>query len=167
MSGLVDHLALRIAAPARTPHHLPQLDITEVVEEGQLAQHIEALRILDLIELGLWRQLAAGQTREGTAEAFPIGIAISCLSGHGFEDHGVEGRGDTTATAEQRSWCFGLDLVHQGGLAGCVKRCATGHQVVEHGAQRIDVGAAVEVAALDLFRCHIGQRADPVHLGAV
>ena len=59
------------------------------------------------------------------------------------------------------------DLVHQRDLRLRVERRPAGDQVVQHGGQRVDVGAAVERVAVDLLGRHVGERADAVDLRAV
>jgi hypothetical protein len=57
--------------------------------------------------------------------------------------------------------------VHQRRLRRPFEGRAPGHQVVEHGGQRIDIRAAAQGAAIELLGGHIGERADAVNLRAL
>ena len=77
--------------------------------------------------------------------------------------------GDAGAHADQRRRLDVVDLVHHRRLHLRVEQRPAGDQVVEHGAERVDVGAAVDGAAVELLGRHVGERADAVdlrHVGA-
>ena len=79
--------------------------------------------------------------------------------GHGAGDDGVQGGGEAGNPGGDRGWRFAevgedhLDVVH------VLERHRAGEAVEQDAAQRVDVGAAVQVAALDLLGGHIRDRA--------
>ena len=64
---------------------------------------------------------------------------------------GVHRRVHASAHAGQRRGLLVVDVIHHDGLRWCIEGWAAGDQVVEHRAERIDVGAAIERVAVELF----------------
>ena len=101
------------------------------------------------------------------ANSLPVAVALARLLGERALDHVVERGGDAGADVDQRRRLDVVDLMHHRRLHLRVERRPAGDQVVEHGAERVDVGAAVERAAVELLGRHVGERADAVDLGHV
>mmetsp|Transcript_1032 Transcript_1032/g.2653 ORF Transcript_1032/g.2653 Transcript_1032/m.2653 type:complete len:498 (+) Transcript_1032:624-2117(+) len=167
LAALEEGIADRVAFPARAAHHLPELHVAEFGEEFQRAQQREALRVAHLAEAVQRHLLAGHQAGQGLGEALPVGEAVMRRLGQRAQHDRVQRLADTLALAHQRQRRLVVDLVHQRHLVRRIEGRPATDQVVEHRTQRIDVGPAVDVAALDLLRRHIGQRADAVDLGRV
>ena len=72
--------------------------------------------------------------------------------------------GDAGAQADQRLRLDVVDLMHHGRLHLRIEERPAGDEVVEDGAERVHVGAAVDGAAVELLGRHVGERADAMDL---
>ena len=71
---------------------------------------------------------------------------------------------DAGAQADQRLRLDVVDLMHHGRLHLRIEERPAGDEVVQDGAERVDVGAAVDGAAVELLGRHVGERADAMDL---
>ena len=151
-------------APARDARHLPELGVGEVAEKGELAQHLEAVRVRELLRLAGHAALGAEHLRQLARELFPARVARFALAGHGAHDDGIDLRGQPGTQHRGRRGLGVGDLVDQAEVVRRLERQPPGEQVVHHHADRIDVGAVIEALLLHLLGRHIRRRADRADL---
>ena len=84
--------------------------------------------------------------------------SISRDASHRAADGGVDCRRGRGTRRPYRPRRFRHDPRDDGGGAGAGKRRLTDEHLVEDTAERVDVGARVELGAASLFRAHVGRR---------
>jgi len=160
-------LAEGVALPLGPVHHFPQFDVAEVGEEFERAQQREALGIQHVLARAVGQLAAGAERRQHLGKLVPVrGPQLTFLGQAAFDER-LQRRRHALAQGQQRRRGAVVDLVHDGLLLLRLEGRAAGDQVVEHGGQRVDVGAAVEHVAVELFGRHIGQAADAEDLGLV
>ena len=111
--------------------------------------------------LGRRRHRSARCRERGTAEVAGGGEAIVGVLGHRAGQDGVEARRRVRRAVMQRGRVV-VEVGPQGRLVAlALIRRHAGERVVEHAAQRVDVGARVEALAADLLGRDVAERPDP------
>ena len=99
-------------------------------------------------------------------EFLPVREPLVARLGQRARHHGIDSGWQFRIESARRRGVLGHDLLDDGKVAVAVERPLAGEQLVQHDAGRKQVGARVDLLALDLLGRHVFERADHRALGA-
>ena len=159
-----DHRGRRQDAPGRKAQQLPDVDIVELAQQGQAAHRLPFGLVRHLVvvfkDLEADRRQVLGHVRAQTVARVEIFLQRTADDLVGlFRNIRIE---------LGNRHCLGIDdLVDQRRRIGAAERQATGEHLVEHHAERIQVGLVIQRIALDLLRAHVGRGPQAVDEGRI